>query len=50
MTANDHLEREKYARQIRRLLKLIETGRPCDPRDCEKWDREICRAEKLLAR
>lgn len=37
----------KYVRQIKRLVKVMETGRPADPRDCEKWDREILRATKL---
>ena len=40
---------QKYVRQIKRLVKTMESGRPSDPRDGGKWDREISRAEKLVS-
>jgi hypothetical protein len=39
---------KKYVRQIKRLVNVMSIGRPADPRDCDKWDREIVRAERLL--
>ena len=37
-------------RSIRRLLAMMASGRPADPRDGDKWDRAIRAAERVLHR
>lgn len=39
---------KKQKRQIKRLLGLMKESRPAFPEDCEKWDKEIKKAERLL--
>ena len=41
-------ENVRLRKQLRRLLNLVDLGRPADPRDNDRWDREVLRAENLL--